>query len=76
MHVGPTCEGGCPFSHYDSSHLYTMLKSDDIETRHLEILDLSSQGRYSDACGVYLSEKLKVNKPLHRKPTIWVFDQV
>ena len=60
MHVGPSCEGGCPFSHCDSSHLYTMLKSDDIEDRHLEILDLSSKGKYTDACELYLSEKLKV----------------
>ena len=60
LHVGPTCEGGCPFSHFDSSHLYNMLKTEDIEERHSEILDLSSQGKYTDACELYLSEKLKV----------------
>ena len=60
MHMGAHLEGGCPFSSCDVSHLKQLMNLEGIQIAQTAILDLVSLERCSEACHVFLAEKIKV----------------
>ena len=60
MYVGANCEGGCPFSHFDDNHLYNLMTAEGVHSKQLEVVELSKHGKYSQACELFLRERLRV----------------
>ncbi|XP_053372664.1 uncharacterized protein LOC123561011 [Mercenaria mercenaria] len=58
---GPCESGGCPFSHFDSSHILELLHAEGITSAVStdQILQLARQKLYSQACSLYFMEKIK-----------------